>query len=267
MGVLDLFDLRGQTALVTGGGSGLGRDMALALAEAGANVVVPDVDGDLAEATAARVRELGRQALGMAVDVADPAGVELCFARAERELGGVDILVNNAAIGTLGATLDARLDEWQRVLDVNVTGVFLCARQAGRGMLARGRGKIVNIASVYGLVGTDARAYSHEGTSVTHQALAYNTSKGAVISLTRSLAVEWAAHGIQVNAIAPGMMRVDRRRPGLPDVVWQQLAARTPASRAGTAADLRGAVLFLASAASDFVTGHVLLVDGGWTAW
>jgi gluconate 5-dehydrogenase len=267
MSVLDLFDLRGQTALVTGGGSGLGCVMALALAEAGADVVVPDLDGELAEATAARVRGLGRRALGMAVDVADPNAIERCFARVNSELGGVDILVNNAGTGTIGPTVDARLDEWQRVLDVNVTGVFLCAQQAGRHMLARGGGKIVNIASVYGMVGIDARLYAEGTTSEVRQALAYNASKGAVISLTRSLAVEWAPYGIQVNAIAPGMMRVERRRPGFPEVVWQQLAERTPARRAGTAADLRGAVLFLASAASDFVTGHVLVVDGGWTAW
>jgi NAD(P)-dependent dehydrogenase (short-subunit alcohol dehydrogenase family) len=267
MGVLDLFDLRGQTAVVTGGGSGLGRDMALALADAGANIVVPDVVGDLAEETAARVRALGRRALAMQVDVADAEAVARCFNDAERNFGGVDILVNNAAMGSLGASVDVPMADWQRVLDVNVNGVFLCARHAARQMLVRRRGKIVNIASVYGLVGTDARLYVHGDPAMVHQAIAYNTSKGAVISLTRSLAVEWAPHGIQVNAIAPGMMRVERVRPGLPDVAWQRLAERTPAGRAGVAHDLFGALLFLASAASDFVTGHVLVVDGGWTAW
>ena len=266
MAVLDLFDLSGQIAVVTGGGSGLGTDMAVALAEAGANVVLPDVKGELAEQTAERIRALGRDALPLEVDVADPLAVERCFAATVNRFGRLDILINNAGTGVLGASVEAAQAEWQRVFDVNVSGVFYCCQQAGRIMLRQGHGKIVNIASIYGLVGVDERLYVHT-TPMTHQAAAYNASKGALISLTRALAVEWAAYGIQVNAIAPGMMRTDRHRPDLDERTWANLAERTPMQRVGSGDDLRGAVVFLAAKASDFVTGHVLVVDGGWTAW
>jgi NAD(P)-dependent dehydrogenase (short-subunit alcohol dehydrogenase family) len=261
-----LFDLTGQTALVTGGGSGLGQDMALALAQAGANLVVPDVKEEFARRTAEQVRSLGREALALEADVANPTDVERCFDATCARFGGVDILVNNAGIGVLGASEDATRSDWQRVFDVNVGGMFDCCQRAGRLMLQRGHGKIINIASIYGLVGTDQRLYEHTR-PVTHQGLAYNASKGAVISLTRSLAVEWAPRGVFVNAIAPGMMNTGKRRPDLEPRTWDNLAKRTPLRRTGSGADLRGAVIFLASAASDFVTGHVLVVDGGWTAW
>jgi gluconate 5-dehydrogenase len=266
MAVNQLFDLSGKTALVTGGGSGLGRDMALALAQAGANVVVPDVNGELAEQSAAQIRSVGREALALQTDIADPDAVERCFNATCDRFGGLDILINNAGIGVIGASLDATRADWQRIFDVNVAGMFHCCQLAARLMLDRGHGKIVNIASVYGTVGTDQRLYVHTR-PVQHQGIAYNASKGAVISLTRSLAVEWAPRGIHVNAIAPGMMKVLRDRPDLDESTWDNLAERTPMRRTGTGADLRGAVLFLSSAASDFVTGHVLVVDGGWTAW
>jgi NAD(P)-dependent dehydrogenase (short-subunit alcohol dehydrogenase family) len=262
----ELFDLTDKTAVVTGGGSGLGRDMALALAGAGANLVVPDVNGALAEESAAQIRAVGREALAMESDVADPASVELCFKATRERFGGVDILINNAGIAVIGASEDATLADWQRVFDVNVTGMFHCCQLAGRLMLEQGHGKIVNIASIYGMVGTDARHYVHR-TPVTHQGVAYNASKGAVISMTRSLAVEWAPRGVSVNAIAPGMMKTIKNRPDLDERTWDNLAERTPVRRYGSGADLRGAVVFLASAASDFITGHVLVVDGGWTAW
>ena len=252
--------------MVTGGGSGLGRDMALALAEAGANVVIPDIRHDLADEAAAQVRGIGGDALAVEMDVADPLAVEMCFSQTRERFGRLDILINNAGIGVLGASVDASREEWQRVFDVNVTGMFECCQQAARDMLRQGYGKIINIASVYGLVGVDARLYVHPE-PVAHQAIAYNASKGAVISLTRSLAVEWAPHGIQVNAIAPGMMRVEKPRSNSDESTWTHLAERTPMRRVGSGADLRGAVVFLAAPASDFITGQVLVVDGGWTAW
>jgi gluconate 5-dehydrogenase len=266
MAVHELFDLSGKTALVTGGGSGLGRDMAFALAEAGARLVVPDVNADLAEQSAERIRSIGGQALALHTDVGDPESVKRCFEATRDRFGGLDILINNAGIGVIGASVDATRADWQRVFDVNVGGMFQCSQLAARLMLDNGGGKIVNIASIYGLVGTDERLYVHSR-PVHHQGIAYNASKGAVISLTRSLAVEWAAYGIQVNAIAPGMMKVDKERPDLDESTWDNLAERTPMRRTGSGADLRGAALFLSSAASDFVTGHVLVVDGGWTAW
>lgn len=266
MELSELFDLTGKTALVTGGGSGLGRDMALAVAMAGANLVVPDVNGARAEQTAAQIRSIGREALAMQSDIADPDAVEQCFRTTRERFGGVDILINNAGIGVIGASADATRADWQRVFDVNVTGMFQCCQLAGRYMLERGYGKIVNIASIYGMLGTDSRLYVHRS-PIAHQGIAYNASKGAVISLTRSLAVEWAPRGVFVNAIAPGMMKTVKDRPDLDERTWGNLAERTPIGRYGSGADLRGAVVFLSSAASDFITGHVLVVDGGWTAW
>jgi NAD(P)-dependent dehydrogenase (short-subunit alcohol dehydrogenase family) len=262
----ELFNLSGKTALVTGGGSGLGREMAVALAMAGANLVVPDINAEFAEQSADHIRSIGRQALALQTDIGDPESVERCLWATCERFGGLDILINNAGIGVIGASVDATRADWQRVFDVNVAGVFQCCQLAARLMFDRGYGKIVNIASIYGLVGIDERLYVHSR-PVHHQGIAYNASKGAVISMTRSLAVEWAPHGIHVNAIAPGMMKVVKNRPDLDETTWDNLAERTPMRRTGTGADLRGAVLFLSSAASDFVTGHVLVVDGGWTAW
>lgn len=263
----ELFDLSGMTALVTGGGRGLGRDMAMALAQAGANLVIPDVDGELADEAAADIRkQTGRRVLSMEVDVADAQAVDRCFEVTREAYGRLDILVNNAGVGVIGASEQMSRLDWQRTFDVNVTGVFQCCQHAGRLMLQQGHGKIVNIASIYGLVGTDDRLYIHDD-QVTHQSSAYNASKGAVISLTRSLAVEWAPRGVHVNAIAPGMMNTGKTRSGFGMHTWDNLAQRTPMRRWGTGADLRGAVVFLSSAASDFITGHVLVVDGGWTAW
>jgi len=264
--ISELFDLTGKIAVVTGGGSGLGRDMALALAMAGANLVVPDVNGALAEESAAQIRALGCEAFALQTDIADPDAVERCFAATRERFGGVDILINNAGIGVIGASEDTTLVDWQRVFGVNVTAMFHCCQMAGRLMLEQGHGKIVNIASIYGMVGTDERLYVHRS-PVTHQGISYNASKGAVISLTRSLAVEWAPRGVNVNAIAPGMMKTVKHQPDLDERTWDNLAERTPMRRYGSGADLRGAVVFLSSAASDFVTGHVLVVDGGWTAW
>jgi gluconate 5-dehydrogenase len=260
-----LFDLSGKTAIVTGGGSGLGQDMALALAQAGANLVIPDVNVSKAEDAASAVRNCGREALALEVDIGVPESVERCFATTRERFGGVDILINNAGIGVIGASEHATVPDWRRVFDVNVTGMFQCCQLAGRTMLAQGYGKIINIASVYGMVGTDNRHYVHRS-SIMHQGLAYNASKGAVISLTRSLAVEWAPRGVYVNAIAPGMMKVDKYRADLEEQTWDNLAERTPVRRYGSGADLRGAVVFLASSASDYITGHGLVVDGGWTA-
>ena len=266
MSVLDLFDLSGQTAIVTGGGSGIGRDLAVALAEAGANLVIPDISGSVAEEGAAAVRAVGREALALEVDVADQAAVERCFAATLDRFGRLDVLVNNAGGGRQAPTVSLSAEDWQRVFDVNVHGIFYCCQLAGRLMIEQRRGKIINIASVYGLVGTDERLYIRDD-GQPHQSLAYNSSKGAVVNLTRALAVQWAPHGVNVNAIAPGMIRTKRLATRISPQTWENLVERTPMRRWGTGEDLTGAALYLASRASDFVTGHILVVDGGWTAW
>ena len=252
----DLFDLTGRTAIVTGGGSGIGRQMAQALAEAGANLVLCARNVERCEQAAGELGQLGVKTLALACDVRDPEQVQAVVDRTREELGGVDVLVNNAGTVWGAPPEDTPLHGWQKVVDVNLTGVFLFAQAAGRVMIQRGGGKIVNIASVAGLGGAPPEVMN---------AIAYNTTKGGVISFTRDLACKWARHGINVNAIAPGWFPSDMSNfvldanPALVDHI--------PLRRFGGPDDLKGAVLFLASAASDYVTGHTLVVDGGESAW
>jgi NAD(P)-dependent dehydrogenase (short-subunit alcohol dehydrogenase family) len=247
-----LFDLDGKVAIVTGGGSGIGRQMAQGLAEAGAELVLCARKLERVQEAAA---ELPTRALALPVDVSDQESVDAMLARVIHEFGRVDILVNNAGTVWGAAPEDIPLKGWQKVVDVNLTGVFLCAQAVGRTMIEKGGGKIVNIASVAGLHGAPAE---------TINALPYHATKGAVIALTRDLAWKWARHGINVNAIAPGWFPSDManfvidRNP--------QLTERIPLGRFGGPEDLKGAVVFLASRASDYVTGHTLVVDGGQSA-
>jgi len=253
MHVRELFDLAGRTAIVTGGGSGLGRQMAHALAESGANLVLCARKVERCEETARELEPTGVRVLTMACDVRVPEQVQAVVDRAVAELGDIDILVNNAGTSWGAAPEDTPLDGWQKVLDVNVTGSFLFAQSAGRVMIEQGRGKVINIASVAAFRGAPAAAMN---------AIAYNTSKGALVSFTRDLAIKWAPHGINVNAIAPGWFPSDMsqevlRRSG------DALRDSIPLRRYGGQDDLKGAVVFLASAASDYVTGVTLAVDGG----
>jgi len=199
--VRDLFDLSGKVAIVTGGATGLGRQMANGLAELGADVVVCARRAELCEEAAAELRGLGVRSLGLGCDVRDEEQVQAVVARAVHELGRVDILVNNAGTSWGASPEDTPLHGWQKVLDVNLTGLFLCSRTVGRVMIAQGTGgKIVNIASVAAFRGAPPEAMD---------AIAYNTSKGGVVAFTRDLAVKWARHGIRVNAIAPGWFPTD----------------------------------------------------------
>ena len=253
MHVRELFDLSGRTAIVTGGGSGLGRQMAHALAESGANLVLCARKVERCEETARELEPIGVRVLTMACDVRDPEQVQAVVDRAVQELRGVDILVNNAGTSWGAAPEETPLDGWQKVLDVNVTGAFLFAQAAGRVMIEQGRGKVINIASIAAFKGAPPEAMN---------AIAYNTSKGAVVSFTRDLAVKWARHGINVNALAPGWFPSDMsqevlRRSG------DTLRDSIPLKRYGGQDDLKGAVVFLASSASDYVTGVTLPVDGG----
>jgi NAD(P)-dependent dehydrogenase (short-subunit alcohol dehydrogenase family) len=256
-GARELFDLSGKTAIVTGGGSGLGRQMAEGLAEMGANLVLCARKAERCEQAAAQLAELGVEAIGVGCDVRDPAQVQAVVERARAEVGGVHILVNCA--GTVwGATPEEMpLEGWQKVIDVNLTGTFLFAQAVGRALIERGSGgKIVNIASVAALRGAPPEIMN---------SLPYNASKGGVIAFTRDLAWKWARHGINVNAIAPGWFPSEMSNFVL-DAQGDKLARHIPLGRFGGPHDLKGAVVFLASAASDYVTGHTLVVDGGESA-
>jgi len=255
----DLFDLTGRVAIVTGGGTGIGRQLADALADLGASLVLCARKGERCEQAAAELRErCGVAALGLACDVRDPASVAVVVERTVAELGGVDILVNNAGT-TWGAALeDVTLAGWQKVIDVNLTGVFLFTQAVGRQLIVQGRGgRIVNVASIAGLVGSPTEHAD---------AVVYHASKAGVIGLTRDLAVKWAHHGITVNALAPGWFETEMTAWSV-DREGASLAARVPLGRLGGPDDLKGAVAFLGSDASAWVTGSVLTVDGGQTAW
>ena len=253
----ELFDLSGKVAIVTGGGSGIGRQMAEGLAEQGADLVLCARKPERCEQAAAELRQLGVRAIGLRCDVRDQAEVDAAVARAKDEFGRIDILVNNAGTSWGAPAEDHPLEGWQKVIDVNLTGVFLCSQAAGRVMIDQGGGKIVNIASVAAFGGAPPELMN---------AVAYNASKGGVVSFTRDLATKWAEHGINVNAIAPGWFRSDMNKVLLDaqgDLYKEHILLR----RFGGPDDLKGAVVFLASGASDYVTGHTLIVDGGQSAW
>jgi NAD(P)-dependent dehydrogenase (short-subunit alcohol dehydrogenase family) len=255
--IADLFDLTGKVAIVTGAGSGLGAEFAGALAEAGAAVVAADLNLAGAEETAARLRASGARALAVAANMTSEAEVIALVERTVAEFGQVDILVNNAGIGTVGPPETLSLPEWQRVVDVNLTGVFLGAREAAKPMIAAGNGgRIINIASILGA-----------GASAPLPTAAYAATKAAVINLTRDLAVHWAKYGILVNAIGPAYFGTAMTKDllAVPEM-RTAIERRTPLGRVGRLEELQGPIVFLASEASSYVTGHTLFVDGGWTA-
>ena len=253
----NLFDLSGKTAIVTGGGTGIGRQMAQGLAEAGANLVLCARKAERCEQAASELEQLGVRAIGLGCDVRDPEQVQHVVTKAVEELGGVDVLVNNAGTVWGASPEEMPLEGWQKVIDVNLTGVFLFSQAAGRVMIERGGGVIVNIASVAGLQG---------GPPDVMNTIVYNASKGGVIAFTRDLACKWAQHGIRVNSIAPGWFPSDMSGYVL-ERHEERLKQHIPLGRFGGPHDLEGVVVFLASDASAYVTGHTLVVDGGESAW
>ena len=249
-----LFSLAGKRALVTGASRGLGRAMAVALAEAGADVACASSRAGGASETASAVRALGREAWEVAADHADVDAVLRMADDAERAAGWIDIVVNNAGTIRRHPAAEFPMADWELVLRTNLDSVFALSQRLGRGMIERGAGKIVNVASLLSFSG---------GITVP----AYTASKHAVAGLTKALANEWAKHGVQVNAIAPGYFRTDNTQALQDDATRaEQISSRIPAARWGDPSDLAGAVVFLASSASDYVNGHVLVVDGGWMA-
>jgi NAD(P)-dependent dehydrogenase (short-subunit alcohol dehydrogenase family) len=252
--VRPLFDLTGRVALVTGAGRGLGRAIALGLARAGADIAAAARTAEELERLVDEVRQLGRRGSAHPLDVTRVDAIEAVVADVVAVHGGIDILVNNAGTKVPQSALDTTEEAWDHVLDVNLKGAFFCARAVGRHMVARGSGKIVNVASTYAVVGAPNRA-------------TYAASKGGLLQLTRVLAIEWAPHGVNVNAVGPTAALTSMNEGVLGDEDFRrQVVARIPAGRLATPDDVVGPVVFLASPASDLVNGHLLLVDGGFTA-
>lgn len=256
--VLASFRLEGWGALVTGAGRGLGRAIALGLSQAGARVMLVDVNADDLSLVEAEIRSAGGMAGASVADVGDEGQVQDCITATVQRFGGLHILVNNAGVTSRSPFEDLALEDWERALRVNLTGTYLCSKHAARAMIAQGGGSVINIASMSGLVGNRGGDNSH-----------YCATKGGVIALTRSLAVEWARHKIRVNALAPGYCvtpmtdRLKQRDPAF----YQELLGRVPLGRFGTGQDLAAAVVYLASDASAYVSGSVLVIDGAYTAW
>ena len=249
-----LFDLSGRIALVTGSSRGIGLAMARALASVGARVVINGRDAAALDAVARRLRAEGTEAAVAPFDVTDEAAVEAAIERVEREVGPLDVLVNNSGINVRRPMLELATADFERVVATNLTAAFVVGRAAARRMVARRRGKIVNVCSINSELGRASIA-------------PYVASKGGLRNLTRAMAVEWAPHGLQVNGLGPGYFETDLTAPLVADPAFDAwLRQRVPMGRWGQVDELAGATIFLASAASDFMTGQVVYVDGGLTA-
>lgn len=246
---MNMFDLTGKVAVVTGASSGLGSQFALALAEAGADVAVLARRMDRLEELKEKITKTGRKCLAYQCDVSEEQDICRTIAKVEENFGTIDILVNNAGVVIGGPSDTYPAEDWDKVFAVDSRGVFLTAREVLKVMLKHGYGKIVNTASVAGLFGSP-------------QAVSYSASKGSVVNMTRALAAEYASKGITVNAIAPGMFASEMTGDNLTDAA----AGRTPMGRIGKAGELNGALIYLASDASSYTTGQTISVDGGWTA-
>jgi NAD(P)-dependent dehydrogenase (short-subunit alcohol dehydrogenase family) len=259
MGVKQLLDLSGRTALVTGGSRGLGLQIAEALGELGARVALVARKGDELDAAVAHLATQNIEAVPLVCDLSDAPAIPPMVARAERIVGPMDILVNNAGATWGSATVDLPLAAWQKVIDVNLTAMFIVTQEVGRcSMVPRREGKVINVASILGLKGG-----SNEGRRPA--TLAYSTSKGGVVNFTRALAVEWGRHNINVNAIAPGLFPTRMTR-GILEMMGDDVSRQPPLGRLGGPEDLKGIVAVLASDAGSFITGQIIAIDGGVTA-
>lgn len=248
-----LFDLKGKVAIVTGGNGGIGLGIATGLASAGAGVVVAARNPEKNRAAVEALREAGAEAMAIPVEISDESSVKVMVKEAVAAFGRIDILVNNAGISVANAPQNYTLEEWRKVMDTNLTGVFLCSREIYPHMAGAGGGKIINIGSMTSIFGHPFAA-------------SYSSSKGAVVQLTKSLAVAWARDNIQVNAILPGWIKTDLTAPieKLPDH-HKAISSRIPQNRWGEPEDLAGTAVFLAGRASDYITGIALPVDGGYS--
>ena len=252
--MFNLFDVTGRKALVTGAGRGIGRVLALTLAEAGCDVSILVRNMKEAEYVVKEIQRLGRKGIAVQADVRRKEQVDRAFAETAEQLGRLDICVNNAGISIQKPAEEMPEEDWNSILDTNMKGVFLCCQAAARIMIPQKQGSIINIASLSG-----------SAVNVPQKQAVYNTSKAGVVMLTKSLAVEWAQYGIRVNSISPGYIKTEMTLSAMKHLfpTWESL---TPMGRLGEPEELRGAVLYLASDASSYMTGHDLVIDGGYTA-
>jgi len=273
--VKELFDLSGRAAIITGGNGLLGRQFCQALSDAGASVVVSDIDSPAAENFAHELRLQGKTAISIKTDVTKPESVSALVQSTVNEYGRLDILVNSAALDPKfdsdaaargipsGSFEDYPLEQWKQALDVNLTGMFLCCQEAVKPMLAQGKkGSIINICSTYGLVAPDQRLYQRDGKQTNYKPVYYSVTKAGVLGMTRYLAAYYAGTDIRVNALTPGGVFNDHDSEFL-----AAYSARTVMGRMAEKHEMNGALLFLASDASSYMTGSNVVVDGGWTAW
>lgn len=251
-----LSGLCGQTVVITGGARGIGLACAQAFAGEGARIALIDIDQRALDAACATLHATGARALPVHASVIEPDAVADAFAAIDAEYGRIDVLINNAGVSANKPTLEVTPDEWRRAVDINLNGVFFCAQAAGRRMVAAGAGSIVNVSSMYGVVAAPDRA-------------AYCATKGGVVMLTESLAVEWGPHNVRVNALAPGYIDTtllrDLQTRGRLSI--DRLVARTPLRRLGTAEEIAAMAVFLGGPQSAFMTGHTLVADGGWSRY
>jgi NAD(P)-dependent dehydrogenase (short-subunit alcohol dehydrogenase family) len=254
--VQELFSLRGRVALVTGGSRGLGREIAEGLGEAGAAVALTARRDEWLKEAEGALRDAGITCMALPCDITRPGAVQAMVEGVAGRLGPIDILVNNAGATWAAPAVEMPLDKWQRVLDTTLTGTFLVTQTVGRTMLERRRGKVINVASIAGLIGNPAGVLD---------AIGYSAAKGGIVALTRDLAVKWAPYEVHVNGIAPGFFRT-RMTESLLDRNQSRVEAQIPWGRIGRPGELKGVAVFLASPASDYITGHVIPVDGGRTA-
>lgn len=250
---VELFSLRDKVALVTGAGKGLGKSMALALSESGAHVAVVSRTLSDVEATAREIQENGVKSLPLSVDVTKQEDVIRMVEKVLSEFKTIDILVNNVGTFVGGECLASSLEDWHKILEINLTSVYLCSKFVGKHMVEKQRGKIINISSTLGAFGV-------------RESSAYCASKGGVIQLTRALSIEWAKYNINVNSIAPYAIETDMTRTMLEDEkIRTAIISKIPMKRIGKPADFSGIIVFLASKASDYITGQVIFVDGGFS--
>lgn len=256
--VMELYSLKGRNAIVTGGGQGLGKSMALALAQAGADIVIAARRIETALETKKEIEAEGVKCTVIRGDMRKEDDIQAMVQQVMSEYGKIDILFNNAGTWRGDNAENVTAEDWKEVIDVNLTGPFLVSREVGRIMLRQGKGSIVNIASMSGMI-----------VNTPQNQCAYNASKGGLIMLTKSMATEWATRGVRVNALCPGYIRTEmsEERYQRKDPAIERWFSMTPMARSGKAEELMGIAVFLASDASSFVTGAAYLVDGGYTAW